>query len=93
MFILNWFQIISDQTKRTQRRPRCVEQIYRAGTRVGEAWATLAATAGDAHGFGDVVSLSLFLFILVGLTSWHALRFFRDHIRHVMEQTTVRQNT
>ena len=60
MFVLSWFPIISDQTKRTQRRTRCVEQIYRAGTRAGEAWATLAATAGNAHGFGDVVSLSLF---------------------------------
>ena len=70
MFILSRLPLISDHNKRTQHCPRYVEQIYRAGTRAGEAWATLAATAGDAHGFGDVVSLSLFLFILVGLTSW-----------------------
>ena len=65
VFVLSRFPLISDHKKRTQRRPRCVEQIYRAGTRAGEAWATLAATAGDAHGFGDVVSLSLF-FIYFG---------------------------
>jgi hypothetical protein len=34
--------------------------------------------AGDAHGFGDVVSLSLFLFILVGLTSWSRASFFLE---------------
>ena len=62
MFVLSRFPLISDHNKRTQRRPRCVEQIYRAGTRAGEAWATLEATAGDAHGFGDVASLSLFFF-------------------------------
>ncbi len=57
------FPLISDHIKRTQqRRPRCVEQIYRARTRVGEAWATMAATAGDAHGFRDVLSVSLFFF-------------------------------
>ena len=80
MFVLSRFPLISDHNKRTQRRPRCVEQIYRAGTRAGEAWATLAATAGDAHGFGDVLSLSLslFLFILVGLTSWSHNTFFAN---------------
>jgi hypothetical protein len=29
--------LISDRTKNTQRRTRCVERIYRAGTRVGGA--------------------------------------------------------
>jgi hypothetical protein len=29
--------LISDRTKRTQRHTRCVERIYRAGTRVGGA--------------------------------------------------------
>ena len=50
--------------------------------------------AGDAHGFGDVVSLSLF-FIYFGRAHELVTRFvfFRDHIRHVMERTTVRQNT
>jgi hypothetical protein len=56
------------KVRHIQRRPRCVEKDYRAGTRGGEAWETLAATAGNAHGFRHVLSLSLFLFILVGLT-------------------------
>ncbi len=37
VFVLSRFQLISNQTKRTQRRPRCVEQIYRAKTRAGGA--------------------------------------------------------
>ena len=37
VFVLSRFPLISDQTKCTQRRPRCVERIYRAGTRVGGA--------------------------------------------------------
>jgi len=37
VLVLSRFPFISDRTKRAQRRPRCVEQIYRAGTRVGGA--------------------------------------------------------
>ena len=37
VLVLSRFPFISDQTKCTQRRPRCVEQIYQAGTRVGGA--------------------------------------------------------
>ena len=74
MFVLSRFPLISDHNKRTQRRLRCVEQIYQARTRAGEAWATLAATAGDVHGFGDVVSLSLF-FIYFGRAHELVTRF------------------
>jgi len=37
--VLSRLPFISDRTKctQTQRRPRCVEQFYRAGTRVGGA--------------------------------------------------------
>jgi hypothetical protein len=35
VFVLSRFPFISDRTKRTQHRPRCIEQIYRAGTHVG----------------------------------------------------------
>jgi len=37
VLVLSRFPFISDRTKCTQRRPRCVERIYRAGTRVGKA--------------------------------------------------------
>jgi hypothetical protein len=37
VFGLSRFPLISDRTECTHRRPRCVEQIYRAGTRVGGA--------------------------------------------------------
>ena len=52
----------------------------------------LAAKAGDAHGFRVVLSLSLFIYwsaheLVTGFV------FFRDHIHHVMERTTVRQYT
>ena len=44
----------------------------------------LAAMACDAHGFRvGVLSLSLSLFFMVGLTSWSRGSFFIDHIRHV----------
>jgi hypothetical protein len=35
VFVLSRFPLISDQTKRTQRRPRYVKRIHRSGTRVG----------------------------------------------------------
>ena len=35
VLVLGRFPFISNQTKRTQHHPRCVEQIYPAGSRVG----------------------------------------------------------
>ena len=43
----------------------------------------LAATAGDAHGFRVVLSLSLPLFFWLGTRAGHAVVFFIDHVRHV----------
>ena len=61
VFVLSRFPLISDRSKCTQRRPRYVKQINRAGTRVGGAYVTLVATASEAHGFRFVLSLSLFV--------------------------------
>jgi len=37
VLVLGRFPFIPNQTKCTQRHPRCVKRIYQAGTRVGEA--------------------------------------------------------
>ncbi len=68
VLVLSRFPLISDRTKCTQRCPRCVEQIYQAGTRVGGAKATLTATASNAH-----------VFVLCSLSLSSLIYFGRDH--------------
>jgi hypothetical protein len=52
----------------------------------------LAATAGDAHDFCVVLSLSLFLFILVRLTGWsHDTFFAQSHLSHDSHKQSLKK--